>query len=141
MDAQADGMAGVRRLSQILRQLAVGIHKKLAGGQKVRIPDAVRIGGVDYSIIHVPNLRDGSRLLYGEISDQDCEIHLSATDGMGHERKCITLIHEILHGIANHAELEIADEERVITVLARGVYQVLKDNPAMFADSDKEGDA
>lgn len=100
----------------------------------MRIPEKVRIGGIDYSILSVPNLRDGEKLLYGHILYDTSEIHLSETDAKEHQRRCVVLWHEMLHGIARHAELDFstAGEETIITVLARGIYQVLKDNPDMF---------
>ena len=100
----------------------------------MRITDKVRIGGIDYSIKFVPNLRDDEKLLYGHILYDTSEIHLSDTDAKEHQRRCVVLWHEMLHGIARHAELDFSksDEETIITVLARGVYQVLKDNPGMF---------
>ena len=39
----------------------------------MKIPDSVRIGGVDYSVVDVENLRKGNTLLYGEISFEDAE--------------------------------------------------------------------
>lgn len=97
------------------------------------IPDKIRIGGVDYLVQTIENLRDGARILYGHIDYDNSRISLSGTDGIEHQRKCIILWHEILHGIANHAELnfEKADEETIITVLARGIYQVLMDNKTL----------
>ena len=98
----------------------------------MKIPDKIRIGGVEYDIKLVDNLREGNQLLYGQISYEDCEIRLSTTDGDGYQFRCVTLIHEILHGIADHANLDIekAGTEQVIDTLAKGLYAVLQDNGA-----------
>lgn len=105
----------------------------------MKIPKSVRIGGVEYEIIdNVYGLNDGLNVLAGEINYNDSVIKLNDVIG-GHQMKCITLFHEILHGIRNHAGIEIENEETVVEMFARGIYQVLQDNGARFFDL-KEGD-
>lgn len=103
----------------------------------MKIPKSIRIGGVEYSISYVPNLRVENQIAYGCISFDDCVIELSDTDGIAHEKRCQTLWHEILHGIRNHAGLEIKDEENVVDMFAKGIYQVLKDNGSRLFDMQK----
>lgn len=100
----------------------------------MKIPDSVRIGGVEYSIEYVENLNNGVNLAYGYIDYDNCKIQLSSTCGVAHERRCQTLLHEILHGIRNHAGLEIENEEEVVDTLAKGLYQVLQDNGGRLFD-------
>ena len=100
----------------------------------MKIPESIRIGGVEYEIGYVDNLRSGNELLYGEIDYGESKINLSTTDGTGHQHRCITLWHEILHGIRNHAGLEIEKEEEIVDMFARGIYQVLQDNGRRFFD-------
>ena len=100
----------------------------------MKIPESIRIGGVEYEIQYKDNLRDGNRLLYGQINYDDCVIYLSTTDGTGHQHMCITLLHEILHGIREHAGFEIEDEEKVVDILSKGLYQVLQDNGKRLFD-------
>lgn len=107
----------------------------------IKIPEQVRIGGVDYKVDAMPNLRRGSGLLYGEISFDECCIHLSQTDGAGSERQKITLLHEILHGILWHywSGEEIEQEEELVTALSKGLFQVLKDNEeSLFEETGKK---
>lgn len=100
----------------------------------MKIPRSVRIGGVEYEVIdNVSGLNDGQNVLAGEINYNDSVIRLNEVVA-GHQMKCITLWHEILHGIRNHAGIEIADEETVVELFARGVYQVLQDNGARLFD-------
>lgn len=102
----------------------------------MKIPSKVRIGGVDYSIQYEPNVRTGTTLLYGKIEFGECVITLSDTDGKSHQHQCITFWHEVLHGIAEHANLVLpeGDEDRIIDTLAKGIYQVLQDNGAALFD-------
>jgi hypothetical protein len=100
----------------------------------MKIPNSIRIGGIEYTVTYEPNVRLGNELCYGTISYDDCKITLSETDGTGHQRRCVTLLHEILHGIRNHAGLRIEDEEEIVDMFARGLYQVLQDNGARLFD-------
>lgn len=102
----------------------------------MKIPNKVRIGGVDYEVKTESNVRVGNDLVYGKIEYGDCVITLSDTDGQNHQHRCITLWHEILHGITEHACLDMPqnDEEKIIDTLAKGIYQVLQDNGAALFD-------
>lgn len=100
----------------------------------MKIPESVRIGGVEYEVLENQHfLNDGQNLLLGEIDYHDSIIKLSDMT-QGHQMKCITLLHEILHGIRYHAGLKIEDEESVVDMFARGIYQVLQDNDARLFD-------
>lgn len=104
----------------------------------MKIPRSVRIGGVEYEVIdNVAGLNDGQNVLAGEINYNDSVIRLNEVVA-GHQMKCITLWHEILHGIRNHAGIEIEDEETVVELFARGIYQVLQDNGARLFDLKEE---
>ena len=94
----------------------------------MKIPEKIRIGGVDYAVNYEDNVVLGARLCYGAINYEESTISLSNTRGTEHQHRCITLWHEILHGIRNHAGLEIKNEEAVVDMFAKGIYQVLQDN-------------
>ncbi len=105
----------------------------------MKIPESIRIGGVEYAIEHLPDINDGERVCYGKIDYENNVIQLSTTRGQGHQHKCITLLHEILHGIREHAGIEITNEEAVVDVFAKGIYQVLQDNgKRLFDIAEKE---
>lgn len=104
----------------------------------MKIPNSIRIGGVEYEVKdNIPSLNDGQCLLYGQIDYHDNTIKLSDI-AQGHQMKCITLWHEILHGIRNHAGISVENEETVVDMFARGIYQVLQDNGGRLFDL-KEG--
>ena len=102
----------------------------------MKIPESVRIGGVEYTVVFVPNLRTNTHLLMGQIDYDESVIRLSETDGKGHQQRCITLLHEILHGIQNHSGIPLPEqeEEKIIDMFARGLYQVLQDNGRRLFD-------
>lgn len=100
----------------------------------MKIPESVRTGGVEYTVEYVPHLNNGTNLAYGHIDYDNCKIELSDTCGTGHERRCQILLHEILHGIRNHAGLEIENEEEIVEIFAKGIYQVLQDNGGRLFD-------
>lgn len=104
------------------------------GWQTMKIPNSVRIGGVEYPIEYVPYLNNGTSIAYGHIDYEECKIELSETCGTAHEKRCQTLWHEILHGIRNHSTMEIENEEEIVDMFAKGIYQVLQDNGARFFD-------
>ncbi len=105
----------------------------------MKIPKKIRIGGVDYEIKYTSNLNDGIQMCYGYISYEKSTIEINP-DNQEHQKECLTLWHEILHGIAEHANLKIENEEQVIDVLAKGVYQVLQDNVRVLFDIADRGD-
>ena len=107
----------------------------------MKIPNSVRIGGVEYEVLYTPNLRLGTELCYGAISYDNGTIELSETDGLGHEHQCITLWHEILHGIREHACMQIENEEEIVEMFSKGIYQVLQDNGRRFFDIVSDTDA
>lgn len=99
----------------------------------MKIPEKIRIGGIEFDVSEETRLNDGCRMLSGEIRHVDCQIRINP-DG-AHEYKCVTLWHEILHGIEMQNQLELGeDRERIIEAFARGVYQVLQDNGRRLFD-------
>lgn len=104
----------------------------------MKIPEIIRIGGVDYSVRNDEHLNDGENVCYGHIDFEKSAIRLHSGNQC-HQHKCQTLLHELLHGIAHHANLEIEDEEKVIDTLSKGLYQVLQDNAAKLFDLKENG--
>lgn len=99
----------------------------------MKIPDKIRIGGIEYTIIHESRLNNGQTLLAGQIRPVDCVIAIA--EESGHEYKCLTLWHEIMHGIEEEFQIELGENrEHIIEAFARGVYQVLRDNAGRLYD-------
>ena len=71
----------------------------------MKIPDSIRINGVEYEITHIPNLRLNDALCYGYISYNEAQINLSTTDGTEHQRQCqapTADVAEVKHGEWKH---------------------------------------
>ncbi len=100
----------------------------------MKIPESVRIAGVEYKVVLVPNLMSGATAAYGHIDYENSVIELSDTFGTEHQKRCQILWHEILHGIRENNGMEIENEEAVVDMFAKGIYQVLQDNGARFFD-------
>ena len=100
----------------------------------MKIPNSIRIAGVEYEVEIVPNLMDGANAVYGHIDYSNSIISLSDTFGTEHQKRCQILWHEILHGIRENNGMEIKNEEAVVDMFAKGIYQVLQDNARRLFD-------
>lgn len=100
----------------------------------MKIPESVRIAGVEYKIRYVSDLNNGTNLAYGYIDYENSVINLSSTIGTEHQKRCQVLWHEILHGIRENNGMQIENEEAVVDMFAKGIYQVLQDNGARLFD-------
>lgn len=106
----------------------------------MKIPEKIRIGGIEYEIVHESRMNDGRVLLAGQIRYMECQIALA--DESSHEYKCLSLWHEIMHGIEEQSQIDLGeDRERIIEAFARGVYQVLQDNGGRLFDLVSEDKA
>lgn len=99
----------------------------------MNIPRKVRIGGVDYCVdtSTTPVIVDGKQC-YGSIEYASHQILIDETLG-DHAHIACTLLHEVLHGIVHDRMIDFEDdEEDIIDAFARGLYQVLADNPDLM---------
>lgn len=94
----------------------------------MKIPEYIRISGIDYDIQEYEHLHSEDRMLYGEVDYAKSVIRLNS-GSQNHQYKSVTLWHEILHAISHHANLNLGkNEEQIIDTFAYGIYQVLQDN-------------
>lgn len=107
----------------------------------MKIPESIRIGGVEYTVQFVPDLVIGTELCYGYICFDDSSIQILENRDMGHQRQSVTLWHEILHGIREHSGMHIEDEEAIVEMFSKGIYQVLQDNGGRLFDLAVTADA
>jgi hypothetical protein len=99
----------------------------------MKIPESIRINGVDYNIKEESRLSTGTRIAYGRIDYEKSLISLNP-DNQEYQLKCQTFLHEVLHGIAHAQGSNAEDDEEVIDMFARGLYQVLQDNARKLFD-------
>lgn len=100
----------------------------------MNIPQNVKVAGKNYAVICEEKtiVLDGKQL-YGMVDYGNQEICIDSSlqkeDGQKE-----TVIHEVLHAIARDREINFgdADEELLINQFAKGLYQLIKDNPDMF---------
>ena len=92
------------------------------------IPNSIRIAGIEYEISYDPALRDGSVVQLGHIEYAPARITLNSRE-LSAETMPLTLWHEVMHALVQGAGLDLGeDEERIVELLSRGVWQVLADN-------------
>lgn len=100
----------------------------------MKIPEYVRIQGVDYRVEFGDVVTDGRNVLMGCIEYPECRIQLSETACPNEQTKLLTLWHEILHGICYASGMQLQNEEEIVEMMSRGVYQVIQDNIDQFFD-------
>ena len=103
----------------------------------MKIPESIRVGGLEFSVVREFRMNDGLKMLAGQIRPMDCVIAIA--EECSHEYACLSLWHEIMHAIEEQAQLELGEErERIIEAFARGVYQVLQDNGERLFDIERK---
>lgn len=112
----------------------------------MKIPVKIRLNGIDYDVVWVDNLNDGCSILDGQIDHNASVIRLNSST-QGYQQQCVTFLHEVchaflqLHDFANvGTDARIPkDEETLVELFARSIYQFLQDNGrALFDLRDKE---
>lgn len=98
--------------------------------KRIRIPKTVKIGGRVYKVNE--RYRFLETKLWGQADHSLCEIRLSDIDEGGgkRDRQTVeeTFLHEVIHSICSvYCNSEKVGEEEVAGI-ARGLYQVIKDN-------------
>jgi len=103
----------------------------------MNIPEKVKIGWREYEIVQGEHRTgaDGGDL-YGEISYENNKIYIY--DKLDADNKAVTLLHEIIHGIFYLAgRTDNRNDEGLIECLSENLYQVIKENPKIFAPPEK----
>lgn len=103
----------------------------------MKIHDKVKIGGIVYDVNVLSQFQEGDNC-DGHIVYGTQEIQLLLDKDHKQEYMEAVFIHEILHGIIHHAQLELPekDEEKILDCIALGLHQVIKDNHDIFKEGD-----
>lgn len=97
-----------------------------------RIPATVRVGPLRYRVV-----RDAQRLPLDHwgMTDKARQVVALSPD-QSEQRTRLTLLHEILHTLADITNLDGIDpgvEERLVTQLAPALLDLLRENPALVS--------
>lgn len=96
----------------------------------MRIPRNIKIGYKTFKVKMLDNeVIDGNKVCYGNIEYDEGQIKISTLYSED-QQKC-TFIHECLHGIDDIIETGLTEEQ--IRKVAKGIYELVKENPEMFA--------
>jgi len=92
-----------------------------------KLPDAIRIGSVTYTIVEVEHLRDeDGKQMWGQVLHSECRIEIALE--LSYQQQYHTLWHEIVHTLMNQADLDKREDEQLVNVLAYGLMGVVRDN-------------
>lgn len=89
---------------------------------------AVKIGGKDYKVTEMPDaFVSDFKAINGDVNYEKSEIRLNTQTSSDFWGELLT--HEILHAIGYEYNVLFGnEEENIVTALAKGVWQVYKDN-------------
>lgn len=92
-----------------------------------RLPQAIRIGSVTYTIVEVSGLRDDdNKRMWGQVLHGPCRVEIEAD--LSYQQQYHTLWHEIVHTLLNQVDLDKEGDEQLVDVLAYGIMGVMRDN-------------
>lgn len=105
----------------------------------LKIPQTIRLNGIDFTVELCDSLNDGVKVLYGDVTYGQARIRLN-TANQSHQRMCTTLWHELFHAVCEMNGIELGDStERVMDAFSFAVYQVLQDNGGKLFDLKASG--
>lgn len=98
----------------------------------MNIPKQVKVGGLSYKIEETEEpILVNNQLCYG-LADYGNEVIKLSSSLQSQRVKEITFLYELFHCIFNDRCIVNEDEEYLVDVLAKGLYQVITDNPEIF---------
>lgn len=105
--------------------------------QEPEIPPEIIIDIIKYKVVTAPKVINGitgNEFVAGQVNHNQAIIEISTNRSNGNMKQ--VLMHEVIHGILYNRNIEknIAPEylETVVDELAKGVIQVVRDNPALI---------
>jgi hypothetical protein len=99
----------------------------------VGLPKSVRIGPYDIAVTvkEIPKDDDGNSPFGLYTPASSIELNTTAPNAI---HAADTMLHEVLHGVYGNAGLgPMSQEEQVVSAIATGLTQVLRDNPKLVA--------
>lgn len=106
----------------------------------MKIPESIRLNGVEYAIEFGTNLNDGVHVASGLFMAPESKIVIDK-NMTSYQQQCITFLHELCHAILFEYHVDLDDENAVpkneeilAEIFARGMYQFLQDNARKLFD-------
>jgi hypothetical protein len=101
----------------------------------MKIPLEIRIGSCDYSRNYTKeNIVLNNKACYASIDYENHSILIDDKKGDRQQHE-LSFLHELFHGIVKERNIEVENEELIVEELARGLHQVIRDNPDIFKES------
>lgn len=97
----------------------------------MNIPEKVKIGGFNYTVVKKSRVDKGNIDVDGEIFYDQGEIALRDDVEQSQEYREMVFLHECLHGIFYSVGLS-HDDENLVGTLGKGIHAFIKDNPEVF---------
>ena len=95
------------------------------------IPSTVMIAGLEYTVVLEPNCTADGRPCDGYIDYQQLSIHLD--EEQVEAALVVTFLHEVTHGMAHALGMDHAMSESNVSRWSGTWYQLLRENPTLFA--------
>lgn len=99
----------------------------------MKIPKIVRVGSRDYAVEFVEHaITVDNMVCYAKVDFNNGCISINGTIA-NRQRNEISFLHELVHAILAERAVDIGDVEEVVAeAMARGLHQVIRDNPEIF---------
>ncbi|MGX4555734.1 hypothetical protein ACWJWN_16945 [Clostridioides difficile] len=104
----------------------------------MNIPKQVKVGGLFYKIEETEEPILVNNQLCCGLADYGTETIKLSNNLQSQRVKEATFLHELFHCIFRDRCIESEDEEYLVDVLAKGLHQVIIDNPYMFETNEKK---
>ena len=102
------------------------------------IPVKVKVGGLEYDVEVLDRIRD-SQSPVGRCSPMDGSIEVFLGDN--DDFMCQTFMHELVHALhyqMGYSGDQIFEDEHYVDGLANALYSLIKDNPGLFKEVERE---
>ncbi len=99
----------------------------------IAMPESLRIGPFDYTVVEKPELECEKSGNIGHLDSGAFEIGVALH--VPPQRQAEVMLHEVFHGVFRGFGFDLDHdlEEKLVTLLAQGMLQVMRDNPEMIA--------
>jgi hypothetical protein len=91
-------------------------------------PALVRILGSDVEVVFLPSVAVDNEQVMGTYEQEQSRILIKSSMSRSSVRD--TLVHEIIHAILQHYEM---DSEKIVRILTPAIVSIIRDNPQLIS--------